>query len=98
MILKNKLIEIIRSKLIKTIKSKLIKITLVTSFSLLIVSCNKALPHVIYKNVYIPQKCNISIPTRQKCLISNALNPAEIFKCMQYDNLYTDGYILVRNR
>ena len=81
---------ILKSKLIKTLKSKLIRIALITTFSLLIASCNKTLPHVIYKNVYIPQKCNISIPSRQKCLISNALNPAEIFKCMQYDKLYTD--------
>ena len=72
------------------LRSKLIKIALITSFSLLIVSCNKQLPHVIYKNIYIPQKCNITIPTRQKCLISNALNPTEIFKCMQYDKLYTE--------
>ena len=81
---------ILKNKLIKTLKSKLIEITLITTFSLLIVSCSKTLPHVIYKNIYIPQKCNISIPTRQKCLISNALNPSEIFKCMQYDKLYTD--------
>ena len=81
---------ILKSKLIKTLKSKLIRIALITTFSLLVASCNKTLPHVIYKNVYIPQKCNISIPSRQKCLISNALNPTEIFKCMQYDKLYTD--------
>lgn len=72
------------------LKSKLIKIAIVTTFSLSLVSCNKTLPQVVYKNIYIPQKCNISIPQRQKCLISNALNPSEIFKCMQYDKLYTD--------
>ena len=81
---------ILKSKLIKTLRSKLIGITLAATFSLLIASCNKSLPHVIYKNVYIPQRCNVTIPTRQKCLISNALNPTEIFKCMQYDKLYTD--------
>lgn len=52
--------------------------------------CSSETPKIIYKNVYIPQKCNVKLPTRQKCLISQPFKPSDIFKCMQYDKLYNE--------
>ena len=66
----------------------------IIAVSFIFISCSPNLePRVIYKNDYIPQKCQVSIPVRQSCqldMMSNPLQPRQVFTCMKQDKAYTD--------